>query len=199
VEIDGTLIDNHAFGITNGIKRSTLEGTFTPATTGQYKLKIENTRNTTASTCIFNYIDNISLKPEYSKFVLAGDCNIPCMGGGQKTLSISAGFGIGKKPYWIWFNVSGTYPGFNWSGHYIPLNQDPLFWWGIQSPNFPGSVGFYGTLNAGGTAIATITLPSDPGGLLVGYPINFIYVLLSDGHQPPALAVSNPLHLKYCP
>jgi hypothetical protein len=199
VEIDGTLIDSHSFGSTNGIKRSTLQGSYVPAVTGNYKLNIENTRGTTASTCIFNYIDNISLAPVYSTFTMTGNNNVPCSTGGQKILSISAGFGTGKKDYWIWFTVSGTYPGFDWAGLYFPLNQDPLFWWGLQYPDFPGSAGFYGTLNAGGTAVATITMPSDPGGKLVGYPIHFIYVLLTKGHTAPPLAVSNPLHLKYCP
>jgi hypothetical protein len=174
-------------------------GSFVPPTTGVYNLKIENTRGLTSSTLLYNYIDNISLKPLATPFSITGDLNVPCIGGGQKTLSISAGFGIGKKPYWIWFTISGSYPGFNWSGQYIPLNQDPLFWFGIQNPNFPGSVGFYGHLNAGGTAVANITLPSDPSGMLVGWPIHFVYVLLSDGHVPPALDVSNPVHLKYCP
>ncbi|MHC4941786.1 MAG: hypothetical protein ACYTG7_02080 [Planctomycetota bacterium] len=170
-----------------------------PPTTGLYNLKIENTRGLSSSTLLYNYIDNISLDPIFTPFSVLGNCNVPCSKGGQKTLSISAGFGIGKKDYWIWLTMSGTYPGFNWSGQYIPLNMDPLFWWGIQTPDFPGSTGFYGTLNAGGTAVATITLPADPSGMLVGYPIHFVYVLLSKGHQPPALDVSNPVHLKYCP
>jgi len=174
-------------------------GTFQPGATGLYTLKIENTRTLTSSTLLYNYIDNIDLKPILTTFNLTSNCNVPCSSGAQKLFSISAGFANGGKDYWIWFTLSGTYPGFDWNGNYFPLNQDALFWWGLSNPGFAGSSGFFGTLSGSGSASATLTLPSDPGGSLVGFPIHFIYVLLSPGHQPPVLSVSNQVHLKYIP
>jgi len=114
-------------------------------------------------------------------------------------LSISAGFGHGGKDYWIWFTLSGSYPGFSWGGRYFPLNQDPLFWFGIQNPNFGGSTGFVGKLAGSGTAVATLALPKDPSMSLVGYPIHFAYVLFAGGLKPPPDMVSNPVHVKYVP
>ncbi|MFH2001511.1 MAG: hypothetical protein ABIK28_17645 [Planctomycetota bacterium] len=193
------MIDNHAFGSTSGTRYSTLEGSFVPPSTGLYTLKVENTRSLASSTLLYNYIDNISLRPFYSTFNISGKPNISCISGGYVLFSISAGFGNGGKDYWIWFNVSGTYPGFTWNGLNFPLNQDLLFWMGIQYPSFPGTTGFFGTLSGSGSGVATMSFPKNLDQSLLGIPINFIYVLLSPGLQPPALAVSFPVHVKYCP
>ncbi|MHC4941784.1 MAG: hypothetical protein ACYTG7_02070 [Planctomycetota bacterium] len=199
VEIDGTLIDSHFFMHTDDIKRGTLAGNYVAPASGLYTLRIENTRGEEASTCLYNYIDNISLKPFSATFSIVGEGNIPVTTGLNTLFSVTAGFGNGVKDYWIWFSVSGTFPGFSWSGYFIPLNQDPLFWWGLQNPNFPGSSGFFGTLSSSGSAFASLTMPPDPTGSLVGFPIHFACVILSSGHKPPVQDVSNPVHVKYCP
>jgi len=48
-------------------------------------------------------------------------------------------------------------------------------------------------------ATANLAMPADTGYTLVGIPFHFACVLLSPGQQPPALSVSKPVHLKYCP
>lgn len=182
-----------------GTKYKTLSGTYVPATTGLYTLKINNTRGQSSSTLLYNYIDNVSIKPQYSTFNLNGDPNIPCISGGTRMLSISAGFAHKNKDYWIWMSASGTYPGFSWKGIDFPLNQDVLFWMGLSYPAFPGTTGMYGKLSGSGSGVANFNFPKNMDQSMVGFPINFIYVLLSPGLKPPPTAASFPIHVKYCP
>lgn len=194
--IDGTSIDSYSFGLTSVIQYATLSGTYTPPSDGMYTLYIENTRDDVSSTCIYNYIDNISLKPGAYSFIVSMGKNIPCATGGNVNLSISAGFGNGGKDYWIWFTASGTYPGFKVSGLQVPLNQDAFFNWGLANPILPG---FIGKLSFSGSAMATLVMPPDPGMMLKGFPIHFAYVLTSPGPSLPVLDVSNPVHIKFVP
>ena len=197
--IDGTSIDSYSFGLTTGIKQATLSGTFTPPSDGLYTLYIENTRDDVSTTCLYNYIDSISLKPSSYNLIISVGENIPCATGGNVLLSISAGFGNGGKDYWIWMSFTGTYPGFKFNNVNVPLNQDFLFKWGLANPNFPGSSGFLGKLSGSGSAFASVILPADPGMTLVGLPIHFAYVITSPGPSLPLLDASNPVHIKYVP
>jgi hypothetical protein len=193
------LIDSHFFGsISSGVKRHTLSGTYTPATTGLYALKIENTRDVASSTCIYNYIDNITLVP-WSQTLKADVKNIPCTTGGTVNFSLKAGAAQGSQEYWIWLNCTGTYPGINLSGITIPLNQDPLLDFGLCNPCFGGTVGFMGQLDAYGMGQASINLPVDGHQSLVGIPINFAYIVLSPGPSLPIKFASIPVHVKYIP
>lgn len=200
--IDGTSIASHAFGTTNGTKRATLSGSFVPPSTGLYTLHIENTRNVTSSTCIYNYIDNITLEPNalYQKMYFSvSDYNISCSSGGKAQFKINTSNIHPDQDYWIWMSVSGTYPGIALSNVTVPLNWDGVFEFGLYYPGFPGSVGFFGKLDGFGQAAASLTLPADPKHLMVGFPIHFAFVVTSPGPSLPILDASNPVHIKYCP
>lgn len=197
--INGTLIDDYSFGLTGGIKQATLSGTYTAPSSGLYTLYIENTRDDVSTTCLYNYIDDISLKPSAPELIISLGENIPCATGGNVLLSISAGFSNKGKDYWIWMSITGTYPGFKLNGVYVPLNPDVLFKWGLANPNFPGSSGFLGKLGNGGSAFASFFMPAEPSMMLLGFPIQFAYVITSPGPSLPLLDASNPVHIKYVP
>jgi hypothetical protein len=199
VSIDGTSIDSHDFGYTSGTQYHSLSGMYTPSSSGLYTLHIENTRDATTTSCLYNYIDNISLTPAVHNFIVSVGDNVSCSTGGNVLLSISAGFGHGGMDYWVWMSVTGTYPGFEVSGVQIPLNPDALFWWGISNPGFPGSSGFLGKLSMSGSGMATFSMPPDPGMTLLGFPFHFAGVFTSPGPSLPVLEVTNPVHIKYIP
>jgi len=167
-------------------------------TSGIYTLKIENTRSVASSTCIYNYIDNITLKPS-NQNLYADKVNIPCMTGDTVNLVLEAGAANAGKDYWVLFNYSGTYPGVDYSGINIPLNMDALFLFALNNPGFAGSSGMTGQLNATGYAPASIDMPVDYSLGLVGIPINFAYVLLQPGPSAPITYASIPVHVKYIP
>lgn len=125
--------------------------------------------------------------------------NIPCLTGAQVTFNLYAGMPYSNKNYWVWFNVTGLYPGFNVSGQHVPLNMDPLFNLCLQYPTFPGTTGFMGKFMLGGSAIAHIQMPADYSAALVGVPFNFLYVVTGPGPSLPIEFVSNPVNLKYSP
>ena len=171
---------------------------YTPATTGTYTLLVENTRNLTSSTLLYNYIDNISVAPFMANF--EGDTmNIPCSTGGKVSMTLKAGIANGNKDYWILMSTSGSFPGFSVGGQTVPLNWDLLLQYGLYNPGFAGSTGFVGKLTGFGMGEATLTLPADPSHLLVGFPIHFAYVLTAPGPALPLSFVSHPMHIKYCP
>lgn len=184
--------------ISYGTKRASLTGSFQPKATGLYNLQIENTRTQTASTCIYTYIDNISLMPAKADF--ASDImNLKCATGGTVNFKLMAGNANANRDYWIWLNFSGVYPGFQVNGLTVPLNWDVLLLFGLNNPGFPGTSGFVGTFNSTGDAAASMMLPIDVRKEFVGVPINFAYVVLSKGPAFPITYVSLPVHVKYIP
>ena len=171
---------------------------YTPATSGNYTLLIENTRTLTSSTLLYNYIDNISITPFIWNFG-TDTMNIPCSTGGKVELSLKGGLANGNKDYWIWMSTSGSYPGIPVNGVQIPLNWDALLLYGLSNPGFAGSTGFIGKLSGFGLGEATLTLPADPSHMFVGFPIHMAYILTGPGPAMPITFASHPLHIKYCP
>jgi hypothetical protein len=193
------LIDSHSFGyISSGTLRATLSGTFIPPTSGLYILQIDNKRDAVSSTCIYNYIDNITLVP-WGQTLKADVKNIPSQTGATVNFTLSAGAAKGGQEYWLWLNCTGTYPGIKLSGIDIPLNQDPLLDFGLCNPCFPGTAGFMGQLDAYGMANASINMPMDGPLVLTGIPINFAYIVLSPGFSTPITFSSIPVHVMYIP
>jgi hypothetical protein len=194
------LIDSHDFGfISSGTKRATLFGSFTPLFTGLHTLQIENTSNYAASSCIYSYIDNISLFPYIPGPNLGTDImNISCKSGGTVNFDLDAGSANAGTPYWLWMTLSGTYPGLTLSNIDVPLNYDSLFEFGLLYPGFAGSSGFLGTLDGQGKAQASLMLPYNHNTML-GKCIHFAYVLTSPGPALPITFASYPVHVKYIP
>lgn len=197
--IDTELIAEHDFGsISSGTKRATLSGIFTPPSSGLYNLEIRNTRSVASSTCIYNYIDNISIMP-WNHNLSADTINIPCETGCDVNFKLKAGGAQAGKDYWLLFNCSGTYPGITLNGINIPLNMDALFLFGLHNPGLPGTVGFVGQLDGTGKASASVAMPIDRGAVMIGLPISFAYVLLSPGPSTLITYSSIPVHIKYIP
>jgi len=163
-----------------------------------YTLKIENTCSLASSTKLYNYLDNIVVRPYLADFK-ADKLNVDCDTGGTVTFTLTGGFAAKKKDYWIWMSVGGTFPGTPLNGYTIPLNYDLLFKLSIMYPTFPGTTAFTGKLNAMGMAQATFTLPQDSTKSFVGFPINFAYVLMNSPMKLPIIHVSKPVHIKYVP
>lgn len=169
-----------------------------PRDTGLHTLKILNTSWENSSTCIFNYIDNISLTP-LSTDLETDVLNIPCGTGGTVNYALDAGTANAGAHYWIWMSASGSHPGISLNGLVVPLNWDFLFEMGIMNPGFPGSVGFLGVLDGTGKANASLLMGSNHSMNLVGTPICFAYVLTSPGPSLPITYASQPVHVKYIP
>ena len=161
-----------------------------------YTLHIENTRGLTSSNLLFNYIDNISIKPSVPDLNIE-EINISCQTGGTAKFDLKAGLANKNKNYWLWMSATGTFPGFKLNGLTVPLNWDVLFEFGLFNPGFPGSTGFIGKLDFFGMAKAQMILPADPQFTMVGFPINFAYVLTEPGPSLPVSYVSTPVHIKY--
>ena len=175
-----------------------MSGYFTPTISGMYTLEIENTRNSVSSSTLYNYIDNITLKPYIYNFEV-DTTNVKCATGGTVNFICKGGFSNKKKDYWIWMSATGTYPGFSLNGFNVPLNWDVLLNFGLMNPTLPGAVGFFGQLDSFGMASASLTLPPDTGQYFVGFPISFAFVVTSPGPSLPLLYVSTPVHVKYVP
>jgi hypothetical protein len=198
VTIDGTSVAKHNFGTHAGIKYAVLSGTFMPAASGLYDLYIENTCKIDPTEILYNYIDNITIKPEKPVLDIE-DINISCQTGGTATFDIKMGLANKNKEYWLWMSATGNHPGFKLSGLKVPLNWDVLLEFGLLNPGFPGSNGLIGKLDFFGMAQPELTLPPDPQLMMVGLPINFALVLTSPGHSLPITFVSVPVHIKYVP
>lgn len=192
------MIDKHAFGyISSGTTRSTLSGRFTAPTTGLYTLHIEHTSTSAASSCIFSYIDNISLVPAQPN--LGTDkVNIPQSNGATVQFTLDAGTANANQPYCLWMSASGTYPGIAMSGVTVPLNWDFLLSLSLYE-QLPGTTGFFGTLDGSGSATAAMVLPQDTGNMYLGFKLSYAYVVASPGPSFPLQFASYPVHLKYIP
>lgn len=125
--------------------------------------------------------------------------NIERFVGGTINMALNPGPAHAGKDYWIWMSISGTCPGFEFSGINVPLNQDILFQMGLMYPQFPGTIGIMGKLDGNGLASASFNLPTDRPNHLKDIPINFVYVLLSPGPSGPITFASTPVHIKYTP
>jgi hypothetical protein len=195
--IGETPIAEHVFGYMSGTKRKKLSGSFTPTETGVYILKIQNTRGLSSSSLLFNYIDNISVEPQVTDFG-TDRLNVACQSGCQVNFDVAAGAAYAGEPYWIWMSASGTYPGFDVNGITVPLNQDVLFFFGLNQA-LPGATGFLGNLDVSGSASASFLFPADTRQILVGVPIHFAYVVTSAGPSLPVKFASCNVHVKYIP
>ena len=192
-------VASHDFGtISSGTVRHTLSESFRPVLTGLYTVQITNSSNYSASSCIYNYIDNISLTPSIPDLQV-DTLNVDCGTGGVVNFSLDAGVANAGEPYWIWMSASGTFPGFALSGVTVPLNMDFLLITGLMNPGFPGSTGFLGVLDGSGIASASLVFPMDHAQKFVGKPLFFAYVLTSAGPSMPLKYASFPAHVKYIP
>lgn len=79
-------------------------------------------------------------------------------------------------------------PGFSVGGVHIPLNPDPLFWATLMANPF--TLGFQGSIPAGGSAPAQVILPPDPA--LIGVEFYLAAVLL-DPFFPLPYEVTDPM------
>jgi hypothetical protein len=184
--------------ISGGTKRATLTGAYTPASSGLYTLQIENTSYQYSSTCIYSYLDNVSLEPDVSD-LSADALNIPCDTGKLVNFQLSAGIQNAGKDYLVLMSISGTYPGITVSGVTIPLNYDTVFEMVLSNPSFPGATGFLGVLDSSGNASASMKCPIDTRMTFVGIPLHFAYVLPSPGPSLPLSYTSHAVHVKYIP
>lgn len=110
--------------------------------------------------------------------LLATPPSLSIANGGVQQLTVNAGPITAGFSYLIAGSISGTAPGFSVGSFFVPLNPDDWFTITVQGPNtFPLS-GFQGTLDAAGTATATLTLPLGipPGlnGLVINHAVGVV-------------------------
>jgi hypothetical protein len=185
------LIDSHNFGYVSGTspEKEQLYGTYTPAASGMYTLKIKNSRSAASSTLLINYLDTVLLAP--SNPMLSQDgYSFSCFIKTTRNFELNAGSDYANHDYWMWMGISGTYPGLTVNGVEIPLNYDLLMLLGWLNPGLIGT-SFMGQLDANGKASASMELK--PNFELLGLEFYYTYVVLSSGGKLPVLAASNPI------
>lgn len=188
------MIDSHNFGVLvdNVPEYTTLNGTYTPATTGLYTLEIENVRNAVYRTDTNHYIDNIKLEP-IAPTLSSSKQFLAVFGPQDITMDLTPGAGYAGDPYWMFMGYTGTYPGVNLSGINIPLNFDVFFELSLAFPGLlPDTSSFFGTLDGNGEAQALFTW--NPPADFLGLTLYFSYVVLSPGGGLPIQAASNPVN-----
>ena len=195
MKINGTQIAYHNFGYVSGTnpETATLTGTFQAPTTGLYTLEIKNTRGTTKTSLLTNYLDTVVLKP--TDWMLGSDgVTFCCLKTSTRTFILHGGTANAGLPFWMWVGISGTYPGLQVGGVEVPLNPDILVDMCWNYPGFPG-VNFYGTLDGNGEATASLTV--GPNMSYKGLTLYFVYVILSPGGGLPLVAASNPVNATF--
>lgn len=156
-----------------------------------YTIEIQNTRATSSTTDLVNYLDTILLDPTEPMLGADGQ-TLSVLLGSTRNLVLDAGPAYANKDYWIWVNFSGTFPGFNMSGVNVPLNYDMLVELCLTYPGFPDA-SFVGQLDGSGQGTASLSYKPKSG--FIGFTLYFAYVVLSPGGGPPILAASNPINM----
>lgn len=190
------MIASYQFGYVSGStpEAAVLEGKYTPATSGLYKLEIQNNRPTGTSTSnLINYLDNIVLAST-TPMLSADGQTISCFFGSTRNFELTAGAAYAGHDYWLWIGCTGTYPGINLSGVNIPLNYDILVELGLLYPGFPGT-GFVGQLDGSGNASASMKVTANPN--YQGATMWLSYLVLSAGMKTPVLTASNPINVTF--
>jgi hypothetical protein len=112
--------------------------------------------------------------------------------GGSTRLRVLAGSAHAGEIYWILGSASGNTPGVDLLGVHLPLNFDTYMLLTLTQPGSPGLVGFLGTLDTDGRGDATLTIPSDPNGVLSGVTASHVALVGIPG-APAASLVTNLL------
>ncbi len=176
-------------------RRHTLNGTFTPTTTGYYPLVITNSRNLTQIDC-YNYIDNVVVVPQNADFIIT-DRNISITSGRLVTMTLEAGAANANKKY-IVLGSWGCMPGMNVDGHMLYLESDWLF--NYTKSNFNNTMfqNTFGVLNGQGKAIARFLTFGPLNSSYLGQNIFFSYAVLT-GNGRPVTYTSVPAMCSFVP
>ncbi len=109
--------------------------------------------------------------------------------GGVIDFDLDAGPSYGFRNYFLLGSISGTEPGLPLpGGQTLPLNWDVFTGFIFKLANTPALLDFYGTLDATGTATATLDTFGPLPGAMEGLIMNFAFTLYS-----PYGFVSNPI------
>ena len=198
--MDGTKIASHTCGTIPAYSdiRKTLTGTFTAPTTGPYTFKFNNWRNDVQTTDIKNYVDNIRFAPQTPNFSCSPR-HLSASTGGSSTFTLDAGPAYAGKDYVIFSGVTGTYPGFTWSGVHVPLNLDTWTWTAFSLINTAVMQNFMAALDANGQATAVFAALAPLPPEAVGLALYFDYVVLKNPGSPPVVFASHPLYVLFIP
>lgn len=96
-----------------------------------------------------------------------------------QTLTLDAGEDNAGRTYFMLGSFTGTDPGFDLAGGlHVPLNIDTYFFLLTENPNLI-VLNSFGSLDAGGQATASFSLPPGTPAILAGFTFHHAYVLLS--------------------
>jgi hypothetical protein len=99
--------------------------------------------------------------------------------GGQVNFNLNPGPLYQNAPYWVLGSISGTSPGITFgSGVNLPLNFDAFFLLTLNLANTPVFANFRGTLDATGTALATLDTQGALDPSLVGAHLDLAALVL---------------------
>ena len=118
--------------------------------------------------------------------------------GGDQNFALSAGAAHAGDLYLMLGSFAGTSPGLDYGAFNIPLNVDAYFAYSLTSPGSPLFTGFFGTLDASGTASAALKIPGGVDPALVGIVGNHAFLTI-DLLTAAATFVSNSVSVDLLP
>ena len=111
--------------------------------------------------------------------------------GGSQALTVNAGTELAGKSYWIFGSSTASMPGVMLSGIHVPLAPDLYTYIMIGGSNSREFKNFKGTLNASGSAIASLNIPAKLA-LPPGFKLYHAYVVY-DSKTDQIFTASNPV------
>lgn len=118
--------------------------------------------------------------------------------GGTANFTLDAGSAFGDMTYWLFGSVTGNSPGLDLGGGVLlPLNYDAYFLRTVQKPNQSPLSSSLGTLDAGGEASASFSLPPGADPSLAG--IEFSHAFAALDAQLVAAFASNAMPTRLIP
>lgn len=191
------LIANDKCGSLNGKKRRTLKASYTPLSTGIYTIEFYNYRNSAPNSSVNNYIDDITLEPQY-KDLFADDINISVKTGGVVELTLNAG-PVHSGEHYLLLASFGDYPCFTMDGFECPLVRDRFYFYSLTNANTAMFQNTIGTLDGLGIANARFSTQGVVDPLYKGQQVYFAYALLKSPMQRPLRYVSIPVMVNFIP
>jgi hypothetical protein len=138
-------------------------------------------------------IDLLLLHAVFFKRFVSDSNDISVAAGGSQNLRIDAGRCLATRSYWIFGSLTGTSPGTKVGGLTIPLNIDPYTTLAMGLANTPVFAKFRGTLDAKGSATASLNVPANQP-IPIGIKLYHACVVFTG---PQFLSASNPVQVTF--
>ena len=118
--------------------------------------------------------------------------------GGTQVFALTTCPPLAGSTYILLGSAAGTDPGLHVGPIVIPLNPDPYFLFTLIHPGMPPLSDSMGILDAGGGALATLSIPPGTDASLAGLTLHHAYIVLGLTAPWPR-TVSDPISVTFVP